>query len=381
MNSFRVVFLIVFSVLLASCENIGVPTSKLEHRANVSALTDSNIPDHVSEPVGPAPSSVEYEGSLEPGNIYRIQPNPNSGFHWPYLLYVPTNLKDGMPILVEPNNDGLWGAPFETHEYWAAIRIEQLYIDFGRHLGTPLLTPIFPRPLVEGPSGNLYVHALTREAMEAADNRVARPDLQLVSMLDDARSKLAGSGHQVPEDALFWGFSASADFVTRMAFLHPTRVRAVAAGGLGGFPILPTDTYDGAQITYPVGVADLSVIADGPLNDEALRATPILLFQGGDDENDSVPEPPLDCSKYGSDSYNCEQAQFVNSRFGASTVERLPLVREVYEDFGMEDFHYLLLMGVDHSTPDFFVSTLVSYYSCILQVDMDCAKGTTVPGP
>ncbi len=353
--------------------------SEIDPRARVSAFSDDGVPDHIGQPVGPPPRTLGYEGALEPGNIYRMEANPSAGFHWPYFLFVPPNVKSDGPILIEPNNDGLWGAPFETHEYWAAIRNEQLYVDFGRELGTPMLTPVFPRPLVDDANGNLYIHALTRAAMISEDERYARPDLQLIAMFDDARAKLATSGHDTPEDALFWGFSAAADFVTRMAILQPTRVRAVVAGGIGGFPILPQETFDGEILTFPVGTADLASIADNALDAEALRDTSMLLFQGSIDENDSVPEPPINCDNYGSDSYSCEQAIFVNSRFGASTVDRVPLVAEAYTTFGMHDFNYLILPGIEHWTPKAFEDVMRTYFVCIIEAADGCATKAQVP--
>lgn len=146
-------------------------------RARVSVDRESRTPDHISEIVGPAARTYAYEGSLEARRIYRMEANPEAGFQWPYFLLLPETVPEGTAVLVEPNNDGLWGAPFETHEYWAAIRNEQLIVDFGQHLNTPMLTPVFPRPLVEDGNGNLYIHALTRAAMEADDELRFRPDV------------------------------------------------------------------------------------------------------------------------------------------------------------------------------------------------------------
>jgi pimeloyl-ACP methyl ester carboxylesterase len=351
----------------------------IDPRARVSMDPNSRTPDHISEIVGPAPEFHVYDGVLEPRRVYRIEANPEAGFFWPYFLLLPDTVAPGGAILVEPNNDGLSGAPFETHQYWAAIRNEQLFFDFGRHLGTPLLTPVFPRPLVENGDGNLYIHALTRPAMTQENNSYTRPDLQLLAMLDDAQAKLAANGYQVSDDALFWGFSAAADFVTRMTALHPERVRAVAAGGAGGLPILPVETYEGENLTYPLGVGDFEDISGRTLNSDALRETPFLLFQGGADENDSVRQPPITCEHYRSDSYDCSQAIWVNETLGASTVARVPEVSAIYTEFGMADFNSIILPGIDHTTPGSMEAAIRDYFACVLANETGCASAVEAP--
>ena len=348
----------------------------IDPRARVSMDPASRVPDHIGQPVGPPATTHPYEGKFEAGRMYRIGANPEAGFHWPYLLFIPEMKSSATTVLVEPNNDGLLGAPFESHEYWAAIRNEQLYVDFGRHLHTPLLTPVFPRPLVDDGNGNLYIHAMSREAMISDDPRYARPDLQLLAMLEDARTKLEDNGVEVTEDALFWGFSAAADFVTRMTVLHPDRVKAVAAGGL---PILPLASMAGETLTFPVGVGDMEAVTGRSLDAEALRKTPVLLYQGGSDENDSVPEPPFTCDDYGSDSYNCEQALWVNATFGASAVGRVDAVRDLYDDFGMSNFNSILLPGIEHRTPDTMTVTIRDFFACVLAGGGDCAASISTP--
>lgn len=367
------VLLAVLAVLVAQGGLQAQSAEGLDLRARVSMNPNSRIPDHISEILGPAPTTAVYEGTLNPRTLYRFEADPDAGFYWPYYLFIPDVVTPGGAVLIEPNNDALWGAPFETHDYWAAIRNEQLLIDYGRPLGTPVLTPVFPRPLVNGPDGNLYIHAMTRAAMLHEDPRYARPDRQLLAMLDDAQAKLAASGFEVSEDALFWGFSAAGDFVTRMTVLHPERVRGVAAGGVGGLPILPVTEFDGEMLRFPVGVGDMENITGRALQAGALRDTPVLLYQGGADENDSVREPPFTCDGFGSDSYSCEQAHWVNETLGASTLDRVPFVRDLYAGFEMRDFNALVLPGVEHTTPPDMEARIRDFFACVLAGESACA--------
>jgi pimeloyl-ACP methyl ester carboxylesterase len=369
---------LTFALLLGS-QATAQADNEIDPQARVAQSLQSRIPDHVSQPAGPPPDIFTYEGVLVPGRQYLIEADPDAGFHWPYFLTVPPLVRVNAPILIEPNNDGRWGPPFATHEYWAGIVNEQLYLRFGRELETAALTPVFPRPLVGDGDGNLYIHALTRAVMVIEEERFARPDLQLLAMLDDARSKLSLEGYSPSEDAILWGFSAASDFVTRMAVLHPNRVRAVAAGGLGGFPILPVESLGSSTLTYPVGVGDFRAITGHELDAAKLRSTPLLLFQGGADFNDSVPEPPLDCNNYWSDSYDCIQASFINSRFGAAPIERVEGVRSVYAEFGMEDFNYVILPDIDHWTPRAWNPVMLEFFQCVIDQNRACAAKIEAP--
>lgn len=335
-----------------------------------------NVPHHISQPVGPPPQTFALKQKPVAGRIYRIEARPDKGFNFPYFLAIPKNIAEGTPLLVEPNNDGQIGAPFETHLYWASIINEQSREDFGNALGAVTLTPAFPRPAIRGENGNLYIHALSRAALISDQEKLRRPDLQLLAMVDDARRRLAEAGHSVPADFLLWGFSAAGDFVTRMTFLYPERVRAVAAGGLGGLPILPVGTYDGKPLTYPVGTGDFRWISGKPFRAGALRKTPILLFQGEKDDNDSVPEglQLTDPERYGSDSYSYVQAKWVNETLGAGTVERVGRVRLIYQAFGMRDFAYRIVPGIAHKSAP-LKPEVRRFFACVLKSKSSSCAG------
>lgn len=153
---------------------------------------------------------------------------------------------------------------------------------------------------------------------------------------------------------------------------HPERVRAVAAGGL---PILPVGWYDGRLLTFPVGIGDLERIAERPLQRDALRRTPMLLFQGGADGNDSVPEGRQlqDREAFGSDSYSYDQAAWINETLGRGTVERVGPVRLIYEAFGMDDFAYCAIPNTGHET-DPIEDDVWVFFACVLQARVGCAR-------
>lgn len=305
--------------------------------------------DMASEPAGPPPRFVPWTGEFVPGSIYVVPANPAKGFHWQYVLAVPMGYRPGSPLYVEPNNDGKVGGSIATHQYWALLVAEQNQLRMSGKLGLATLTPVFPRP-AGSRGGNLYIHALSRDALISRRPGLHRVDLQLTAMIDDAREKLGGAFVMPPTDVLMFGFSASADFATRFAVLHPDRVRALVAGGLGGLPILPVAKVDRQRLNFPLGIADLRTIVGKDFDERSFRRIPILLFQGALDENDSVPSR---------DSYTAAQQSFVFAAFGQMPASRVAKVRAVYADAGFDNVEYRLVPEAKHSmTPEMRSQTL-----------------------
>ena len=89
---------------------------------------------------------------------------------------------------------------------------------------------------------------------------LARLDLQLLAMVDDARASLGAEDVQTDERFLLQGYSASGMFANRFTALHPDRVMAVASGSPGGWPIAPAAEHQGERLPYPAGVADVEAV-------------------------------------------------------------------------------------------------------------------------
>lgn len=309
--------------------------------------------DYIEQPVGPPPKIDIYKGELEPKKIYFIPANLEKGFSWPYYLGTPKTVKENVALFVEPNNTGKAGH-FKTHDYWSSIRCEQALVDYANELGTFVLLPVFPRPKLEN-GNNLYVHALTRPVIENTSDSLKRIDLQLLAMVEDAQMKIRENEYEIPDKFMLWGFSAAGDFVTRMAMIHPERIQCVVAGGLGGFPMLPIKTLEGNSLTYPVGVSDFEQLFNKKFNAKAFKSIPMTFFQGGDDENDSVAEGDelLDKENFISDSYGYSQCIMINQLFGTVPVKRVSKVSEIYSDFGVKNFKYVIVPDTDHRTEPF----------------------------
>ncbi len=96
----------------------------------------------------------------------RVGANPAKGFHWPYYLVLPSEMASPPTLLVEPNNTGTRSNTFQIHEEKAKELVRR-QSSFAEDLGSPLLVPVFPRPVTpEAPEpGGIYVHALDRYSL------------------------------------------------------------------------------------------------------------------------------------------------------------------------------------------------------------------------
>lgn len=260
---------------------------------------------------------------------------PAQGFHWPYYLYVPKDLRSAH-FLVAPNNTGA-----ATHDLaWLRANAgEQLneQVALADRLGAPLLIPMFPRPALA--NENLYLHALSRASLTTRQRTYRRVDLQLMAMVQDATARLAGKGVAMDARMMLWGFSASGSFVGRFGFLHPANVLAVASGSPGGLPILPVAQHDGARLTYPVGVADLKSLTGKAVQLERVKKVAFLIYMGDKDENDSVVHR---------DSFSAADEKLVTRHFGATPALRWNKVQALYAGQGL-DARFVLYPDAAHS--------------------------------
>ena len=216
--------------------------------------------------------------------LYAVPADPVQGFSWPYYLGVPPALSQDAALLVEPNNTGAASNDLAVHDRAA----EALALGRANHmedLAVPWLVPVFPRPVTP----SVYTHALDRDTLETAAPGLERIDLQLIAMIADARRRLAQRDLPVGPRVLLNGFSASGAFAHRFAALHPELVKAVAAGSGAGWPIAPVAEWDGIDLRYPVGIADLASLIGAPFSASGYRGVPLFLYVGDEDANDPVP--------------------------------------------------------------------------------------------
>jgi dienelactone hydrolase len=231
--------------------------------------------------------------------------DPAKGFHWPYLLLAP-KAATSTTLMVVPNNTGFLTEDLELLRASGMCELAREAAVADR-LGVAVLVPLFPR------TADVYVHALSRDALTTKAPAIARVDLQLIAMIDDARAVL---GKSVRARVLMSGFSASGSFTSRFAVLHPDRVLAAAVGSPGGWPIAPA-----ADWTYPVGIADVASLTGSKVDLAAARKVSFFFFMGDADTNDSVPYR---------DSFTAADEALVMQKFGKTPVSRWEAAKRLY---------------------------------------------------
>jgi pimeloyl-ACP methyl ester carboxylesterase len=202
-------------------------------------------------------------------------------------------------------------------------------------VGVILLVPAFVRP---GEDCKIYTHALDRDSLTTSRPDLVRIDLQLLAMVDNARTKLAQEGIKTEERFLLQGFSASGMFANRFAVLHPERVAAVAAGAPGGWPVAPLASFNGELLPYPAGVGDLEQLTGKAFAADAYRVLPQLIYMGSQDDNDSVDFR---------DGWDEQAGKLVDRLFGKDPQSRWKPAEAAYKQAGAKA-QFVLVSGVGH---------------------------------
>lgn len=259
-----------------------------------------------------------------------VEADPDSGFNYPYLLFSPTDKRDGdIPLLVEPNNTGTATDDFEQHKSRAEFNIKRgSSRPISEELGVPLLIPVFPRPRREPVDWSHYTHQLDRQTLDIEDGDLERIDLQLLRMTEDAKERLSGGKYSFTDNVILNGFSASGNFVDRFTVLHPERVLSVTAGGLNGMSLLPHEEWNGHTLDYHVGIADLEELTGDSIDVDKLNDVNQLLYMGSEDTNDTIPYD---------DAWSEELRELALDVYGEDMIEdRFPRCQTAYDDAGVE---------------------------------------------
>lgn len=254
-----------------------------------------------------------------------VEANAAKGFNFPYILRKPKELKPQKHtvLLVETNNSGS-NDSFQHHLEMATKFAGNGGIGpvAAGKLNLPLLVPVFPRSET---GWHIYTHALDRDTLTSEGTDISRLDVQLIHMIEDARTRLAQAGWVLRDKVVLCGFSASGTFANRMTMLHPNKVLAVVSGGINALAILPIEELGGHTLDYPLGIGDIDEFVVDSFDLEAWQRIPQYLFMGYEDTNDAVSYD---------DAYSQRERLIVHEVIGEEMGSRWRFVQKVYLENG-----------------------------------------------
>jgi len=215
---------------------------------------------------------VEGKSRIPTGMVTHYAGDPKTVYDWFVLL--PKNIdpsKKYLILITGPNGD------LQTEKYSETIGVysgvfERKIWKYG-DLDYILLCPIIPRTHEFWP---IYFPA---KAYKDYPRYYAAPDLKVLRILEALQDMLAEQGIKTYPKVFIEGFSAGAIFATRMAFLHPEMVYAIAAGA-GGCLNLPLSEYKGTQLPYPLGASDYCTLFGKPFDFASYKSVCQYLYIG-----------------------------------------------------------------------------------------------------
>lgn len=204
--------------------------------------------------------------------VVEVQANPKKGFFFPFFLKVP-EVTETNYLIVETNNTGKVSDDFNIHRNSAreAVLGNALGPWVSKKLKAPILVPAFPRPEKDWET---YTHALDRDTILVESGKLRRIDLQLLAMINEAKSVLETHSITVNKKVIMTGFSASGTLANRFSLLHPEYLQVVVAGGLNGILMLPVDSLNEEELNYPLGINDFKEITGRAFEKEQWKALP-----------------------------------------------------------------------------------------------------------
>lgn len=226
-------------------------------------------------------------------------------------------------------------------------------ISVAEDLQLPALVPGLPylRPRGNDEVASLELPSVSRpgrlsrvETDDFPAESLRRVDRQVVNIIQGAKNRLAEAGYSVASTVHMQGFSASAQFASRFAFLYPQLINTITIGGNGVYP-LPKATHEGVELPYPLGTANYESITGRAFDRERWSQMTQYIYVGREDQPSSSDE-----GDYYSISHAYEERAV--DVFGQNRVtERFPTTRTAYEavdanaTFGIYD-------GLGHETSD-----------------------------
>lgn len=301
-------------------------------------------------------------------SVQKVTKDPDAGFHFPYYLFTPSasqvtdsgdSTLDGInprPLVVGFRT---WDSESEREERVASAREALNGRSKIRTIADELNIPAMMIPLPSSTEDGKF-ELLGRDSLQISEPPYERLDLQIFSMVDDAKERLADQPYDIADKVHIDGFSNNDRLCDQLSILHPERINAVSGGG-DGFHTIPKSEYEGeipvqnepetTTLEWPVGTAGLEDLIGKEFNKEAWLDTALYYYIGGDDQgtNDksNLRNEYIHAKSYGS--FGEKRQQLLVDIFGWDQVdERFETSRQIFETVGA-NATFKIYEGVGHS--------------------------------
>lgn len=271
--------------------------------------------------------------------IIEVKPNVDKGFHFGYILFIPNGVIEKSYLIVE-------GAYSGKHEEMEEARREIYYNAltalspgynaeyFSTSLKFPLLYPLFPQTYYENKKLNVQEYSNDMINMEFATFK--KLDLQLLSMVDDAKERLHELFVDINDKIVLDGFGSSAHFVHRFTILHPEKVACVSGGGNSGYLTIPLEQMESRNLSFPIGVYRVDTF---DFNNFALVNQ--FYYMGTKDEYDST---------IYEDSLKKDEKDLLDLLLGSKMMpERWNKITSIYSKLNLKKVVFKTYENMDHS--------------------------------
>lgn len=292
--------------------------------------------------------------------VLKIDADPALGFNYPYYLRIPKglNLNQIQYLLVETNNSGVndTAAVHEKETYLEVIR-NSLGSSLCWKLKIPFLMPVFPRPAKEW---QIYTHALDRDAALIKEGEMKRLDLQLIAMVENAKTVLKKYGISLKEKFFINGFSASGTFANRFTLIHPNLVAATACGGINAIAILSIDKLEKTELKYPLGTSDFEQLFSAKFDFKEYQKVPQYIYMGENDNNDAA---------LFDDAYSKRERKIILNQLGKALVpDRFAKCELLYIQNKINST-FKVYPGIGHETDMKVFNDVTGFFSKIIVAD------------
>ena len=219
--------------------------------------------------------------------------NGKNGFLFDYILFIPSNLRDNITLLVEPNNSSFVSLNYEDGKKTAIKNIlgrknnPSLSMYLSKELGLPLLCPILPRYLNDEEEVNLA--SLEKNVLDNVSLNNIKLPTQIINMINNSLNLFEMNRLSVNKKVICVGNGNTGFFANRFSLLHPEIVYSQVVGNISGQVCLPVDKYEDINLPYPVGTYGIDKYGTRN-NFDSIRNIPMFIFLGKDDVeiNDTV---------------------------------------------------------------------------------------------